>query len=127
MACMLDNKIQIACAYQYYRTNIVLLCISDNDIQRVPVINGIPQVRYSTLGLIRAQKAPEIETIIVNREKRLKAAYGAKGCGELATIPTAPSIAGAYYRLDGDFRTKLPMENTYYRKPQTTCRKYKTT
>jgi len=43
-------------------------------------------------------------------------AYGAKGVGELATIPTAPAIHGAYYRLDGKFRTKLPMEGTFYDK-----------
>ena len=28
-----------------------------------------------------------------------------------------PVIHGAYYKLDGVFRPKLPMENTYYRKP----------
>jgi selenium-dependent xanthine dehydrogenase len=81
-----------------------------------PVTNGYPQVKYGTLGLTRATEAPEIETIIVDRKERLDAAYGAKGCGELATIPTAPAIAGAYYKFDGNFRTKLPMEKTYYRK-----------
>jgi len=43
-------------------------------------------------------------------------AYGAKGVGELATIPTAPAVAGAYYRLDNIFRPKLPMEDTFYDK-----------
>jgi len=36
--------------------------------------------------------------------------------GELASIPTAPAAALAYYRLDGQFRTSLPLENTAYRK-----------
>jgi len=81
-----------------------------------PVEGGYPKAKYGTLGLIRATDAPEIETIIVKKEGRLPAAYGAKGVGELATIPTAPAIQGAYYKLDGVFRQKLPMEDTYYRK-----------
>jgi len=80
-----------------------------------PVKNGYPTAKYGTLGLIRAPNAPEIETIFVKSENNTNApAYGAKGVGELATIPTAPAIHGAYYRLDGKFRNKLPMEETYY-------------
>jgi selenium-dependent xanthine dehydrogenase len=88
-----------------------------------PLENGYPQAKYGTLGLIRAPDAPEIETIIVTKESAISAnpvveaqpAYGAKGVGELATIPTAPAIHGAYYRLDETFRPKLPMDGTYYR------------
>jgi hypothetical protein len=36
--------------------------------------------------------------------------------GELATIPTAPAIQGAYCRYDGLFRQKLPLEKTLYKK-----------
>ncbi|MCL2702829.1 MAG: selenium-dependent xanthine dehydrogenase [Defluviitaleaceae bacterium] len=81
-----------------------------------PVKDGYPTAKYGTLGLIRATDAPEIETIFVKRGEQLPAAYGAKGVGELATIPTAPAIQGAYYKLDGVFRQKLPMEGTYYRR-----------
>ncbi len=81
-----------------------------------PVAGGYPQAKYGTLGLIRATEAPEMETLIVRRDSRIPAAHGCKGVGELATIPTAPAIQGAYYKLDGVFRQKLPMENTYYRK-----------
>ena len=90
-----------------------------------PLENGYPKVKYGTLGLIRATEAPEIETIIVSKTcqgdgsfDRLSSlpAHGAKGVGELATIPTAPAIHGAYYRFDGKFRQKLPMEGTYYDK-----------
>ena len=38
------------------------------------------------------------------------------GIGEIAAIPTAPAIQGAYYALDGVFRTKLPLEKTWYKK-----------
>jgi CO/xanthine dehydrogenase Mo-binding subunit len=81
-----------------------------------PVKNGYPQAKYGTLGLTRADNAPEIHTIFVNRKSSPAAAYGAKGGGELATIPTAPALQGAYHKLDGIFRQKLPMDNTYYRK-----------
>ncbi|MDR2908275.1 MAG: selenium-dependent xanthine dehydrogenase [Oscillospiraceae bacterium] len=80
-----------------------------------PVEGGVPKAKYGTLGLIRAPQAPVMETVFVTGEGRLCAAHGAKGLGELATIPTAPAIQGAYYRLDGEFRDKLPMKNTYYR------------
>ena len=42
--------------------------------------------------------------------------YGAKGVGEITCIPTAPAVQGAYYKFDGVFRTKLPLENTFYKK-----------
>jgi CO/xanthine dehydrogenase Mo-binding subunit len=84
-----------------------------------PVEGGYPKVKYGTLGLLRATDVPEMSVITVRRshtpEDELPA-YGAKGVGELATIPTAPAIQGAYYRLDGVFRQKLPLENTYYRR-----------
>jgi len=81
-----------------------------------PLEKGYPKVKYGTLGLIRSTEAPEMETIIVKKHKTCLPAFGAKGVGELATIPTAPAIAAAYYRLDGKFRQKLPMEETYYDK-----------
>jgi len=81
-----------------------------------PLENGYPKAKYGTLGLTRATEAPEMEIIFTKREDKLPAAHGAKGVGELATIPTAPAISGAYYKFDGTFRQKLPLENTYYRR-----------
>jgi len=43
-------------------------------------------------------------------------AYGAKGIGEITTVPTAPAVQNAYFNLDKNFRTRLPLENTFYRK-----------
>ena len=51
----------------------------------------------------------------MEKEELLDAAWGAKGIGEIATIPTAPAVQGAYYARDGVFRTKLPLDNTFYR------------
>jgi selenium-dependent xanthine dehydrogenase len=81
-----------------------------------PVAEGYPTAKYGTLGLWRATEAPPIDVIFACGGRSLPAAYGAKGVGELATIPTAPAVAGAYYKLDGVFRQKLPLDNTYYRK-----------
>ena len=36
----------------------------------------------------------------MEKEELLPFAYGAKGIGEIATIPTAPAAQGAYYARD---------------------------
>lgn len=83
-----------------------------------PLKDSVPQARYGTLGLMRATQIPDIHAIYVEKEELLPFAYGAKGIGEIATIPTAPAVQGAYYAMDHKLRTSLPMENTYYSKKQ---------
>lgn len=78
--------------------------------------NGFVKSKYGTLGLIRATDRPEIDTITVTGKGRLETSYGAKGVGELCTIPTAPAIANAYSRFDGKERSSLPLEDTAYKK-----------
>lgn len=78
-----------------------------------PLKDGEPQVKYGTLGLFRAQQAPAIETVLV-QSRPGQVAFGAKGVGEITTIPTAPAVAGAYFRRDGVFRTQLPLPGTPY-------------
>ena len=43
-------------------------------------------------------------------------ANGAIGIGEITSIPTAPAIAQAYYRYDGERRRSLPLDHTPYKK-----------
>jgi len=81
-----------------------------------PLKDGIPQARYAKLGLFRANAVPDMEVKFVSKDFKSDIAYGAKGIGEIATIPTAPAVAGAYYKLDGIHRTRLPLRNTAYRK-----------
>jgi CO/xanthine dehydrogenase Mo-binding subunit len=81
-----------------------------------PIEGGYPKVKYGTLGLIRATEAPPMEIVFVEPKNPSPLAYGAKGVGELATIPVCPAIGGAYYVRDGKLRDKLPMVNTFYRK-----------
>ncbi|MBP3896035.1 MAG: molybdopterin-dependent oxidoreductase, partial [Mogibacterium sp.] len=83
-----------------------------------PLEDCVPKAKYGTLGLLRATDAPDIHAIHVEKDRLLDVAYGAKGVGEITTIPAAPAIAGAYYARDGVLRTKLPMEDTYYKKPK---------
>lgn len=80
--------------------------------------NGYPTSKFGTIGFMRADEAPELEVILCEpkEENKLPYSFGAKGCGELCMIPTAPACAHAYYRLDGTFRQSLPLKNTYYRK-----------
>ena len=81
-----------------------------------PLKDCVPQAKYGTLGLMRSNQIPDIHAIYVEKEELLPFAYGAKGIGEIATIPTAPAVQGAYYAKDHILRTSLPMENTYYKK-----------
>lgn len=81
-----------------------------------PLKDCVPQVKYGTLGLLRSTQIPDIHAIYVEKDELLGVAYGAKGIGEIATIPTAPAIQGAYYAMDKKFRTSLPLEDTFYRK-----------
>ena len=80
-----------------------------------PLKNGVPTAKFGTLGLFKAPQVPPIKVdIIENNTNDL--ACGAKGVGEIASIPTAPAVALAYYLRDGIFRTKLPLESTPYSK-----------
>lgn len=73
----------------------------------------VPLSKYGTLGLLRANQVPDVESIIVEKAG-LHVACGAIGIGEITSIPTAPAIAGAYYKYDGKYRTRLPLEGTPY-------------
>ena len=83
--------------------------------ERYPLTDCRPTAKYGTLGLFRANQIPEITPIIVEKAG-LNVACGAIGIGEITSIPTAPAIADAYYRYDGEFRTSLPLKNTPYAK-----------
>jgi CO/xanthine dehydrogenase Mo-binding subunit len=76
----------------------------------------VPKVKYGTIGLFRADKIPDIHAIYVEKDEQNPFSYGAKGVGEITSIPCAQAIAGAYYRIDGKLRNKLPMEDTPYNK-----------
>lgn len=79
-----------------------------------PLKDSVPKVKYVTLGLFKADKVPEIKSIIVKKDAKNEMGYGAKGVGEIASIPTAPAVQDAYMMYDRKFRTRLPLEETPY-------------
>jgi selenium-dependent xanthine dehydrogenase len=77
------------------------------------VEKGIPKTRFGALGLLRSTDMPEVEVILIGKSTK-PLAYGAKGVGEIASIPTAPAVASAYHRYDGKVRFSLPLADTPY-------------
>ena len=87
-----------------------------------PLKDCVPQARYGTLGLFRAPEIPDIHAIYVEKDELLPVAYGGKGIGEIATIPTAPAVQNAYRAFDGKLRPDLPMVDTPYSRAVTAAR-----
>ncbi len=76
------------------------------------------KAKFGNLGLFKAPDIPHIHPIFVEKEDNelLDRAFGAKGIGEISTIPIASAAQGAYYKLDGKLRCDFPMVDTYYSK-----------
>lgn len=81
-----------------------------------PLKDGIPQVKFGTLGLFKSVQMPPVEVHLIEKNDPNSVAYGAKGLGEIVVIPGAPACQNAYYKKDNKFRYKLPLENTAYKK-----------
>ncbi len=80
-----------------------------------PLENGVPTAKYGTLGLLRSTDVPEIDVIIIEKNPS-PLAYGAKGVGEISSIPITAAVASAYHQYDGKVRVQLPLRETPYRK-----------
>lgn len=78
--------------------------------------NCKPTAKYGMLGLLRANQIPPEICAIVVEKPGLDVAGGAKGIGEITSIPTAPAIAEAYYQHTGEREFALPLKNTPYAK-----------
>jgi len=85
--------------------------------EHYPFFDCVPTAKYGTLGLFRANQVPQINSILVEKEGQ-DMAYGAIGIGEITTIPTAPAVAGAYFAMDREMRTSLPLIKTPYERPK---------
>lgn len=83
--------------------------------EKYPLNRCKPTGKFGTLGLFRADKTPNVESIIVEKPG-IEYAYGAIGIGEITSIPTAPAVQNAYYNKDGIFRESLPLKDTPYAK-----------
>ncbi len=65
--------------------------------------------RFGKLGLMRSTDMPEIE-VHSTEIYDIDAPFGAKGVGEISSIPTAAAVACAFRQFDGKPRNKLPIE-----------------
>jgi CO/xanthine dehydrogenase Mo-binding subunit len=81
-----------------------------------PLKNGIPQAKLGSLGLFKAPQMPPVETHLIEKNDPSGIAFGGKGIGEIVCCMGAPACQNAYYKKDGIFRYKYPLDNTYYRK-----------
>lgn len=75
--------------------------------------NCKPIEKYGSLGLFRSHEVPKIDAIVIDKPG-LNVACGAIGIGEITSIPTAPAIADAYFRWDGERQYRLPLTGTPY-------------
>ena len=77
--------------------------------EKLPLKDGrLTSERLSKLGLPKAKDVPEIRAIGIECADPM-GPFGAKGVGEIGTIPTAAAIANAYCRFDGQRRYSLPL------------------
>lgn len=83
--------------------------------EKFELSSGKPLLKFGTLGLFKSVDVPQIDARIVGKPAS-PLALGAKGVGEICSIPTAPAVALAYYNRDGEFRKSLPLSNTPYEK-----------
>jgi aldehyde oxidoreductase len=77
--------------------------------EKLPLEKGrLTTDRMSQLGLPKAKDVPDLKVRGVECLDRV-GPFGAKGIGEIGTIPTAPAIANAYCQYDGLRRYELPL------------------
>lgn len=91
----------------------VVMSLGYSLTEDLPLEDGKPTVTYAGLGLFRANQTPNVEAQIIQKPDSVLAC-GAKGIGEICSIPTPPAVQNAYYNFDGKFRTSLPLEDTPY-------------
>ena len=77
--------------------------------------DGFLKSKFGTLGLWKANMIPEIDIRLIEKNAD-GLAYGAKGIGEISSIPTAAAVNSAYRSYDGILRTDLPLKETPYKK-----------
>jgi selenium-dependent xanthine dehydrogenase len=78
--------------------------------EKLPMKNGnLETSRLSKLGILKAKDIPNIVVKTVEVKDPL-GPYGAKGIGEIGSVPTAGAVANALYQFDKVRRFELPMK-----------------
>ena len=78
-----------------------------------PLRDCVPTAKFGALGLFRSTETPPVESVIIEKSQS-ELACGAKGIGEICSIPTPPAVTAAYESLDGVPRNRLPISGTPY-------------
>lgn len=77
--------------------------------ERFEVVNGAPGPKgLAGLGLLKASQVPEIVPVIVEAPLD-EAPFGARGIGEISTVPVAAAVANALYSATGVHFESLPI------------------
>ena len=69
--------------------------------------------KFGMLGLLRSTDVPPIEITLIEKSQD-PMTFGAKGVGEIATIPTAAALSAAYRSRNGYQQFALPLKDTPY-------------
>ncbi len=78
--------------------------------ENLPLADGqLTFTRFNKLGLLRITQVPDIVVTGVEVADPV-GPYGAKGVGEISTVPTAAAVANAFYSFDGVRRFELPLK-----------------
>ena len=64
--------------------------------------------KLASLGMLKIADVPDIDVVLVEGEDP-EGPYGAKGVGEIGSIPTAAAVANAFFRFDAKPRRSLPL------------------
>lgn len=77
--------------------------------EKLPVEGGrLVSEKLASLGMPKIADVPDIDVILVEGEDP-EGPYGAKGVGEIGSIPTAAAVANAFFRFDAKPRRSLPL------------------
>ncbi|MDQ7029708.1 MAG: molybdopterin-dependent oxidoreductase [Ardenticatenia bacterium] len=91
----------------------IIMGIGNALTEEYPVDEGIPFcTTLSRYKMPSIRHAPEIITFLVEDELP-SGPYGAKGVGEIASIPTAAAVANAVYHAVGIRVTKTPLDQDW--------------
>ena len=91
----------------------ILMCLGNALTEEFIIEKGIPYTdRLARYKMPSIRHTPEIVSFIVE-DPTVDGPYGAKGVGEISSIPTTPAITNAVYNATGIRVTHLPVDQDW--------------
>ena len=79
--------------------------------ENLKLVDGMPQAKsLGQLGLLKSHEVPQDIEVITVETDDVDAPYGAKGIGEISSIPISAAIANAYRIYDKHIYEELPLK-----------------